>query len=358
MKNKILGIITIGIFMIFGLTALGEKQADNQHTSATSSAIQKLEEMSQKNTLVSATMPQGNFTPGSWTLAILPDTQKYSSLYHGLYYAQTCWLIFNRDKYDIRYVLHLGDITQSNRAVQWTVARDAMSILDNKIPYAIVGGNHDYGVNGSSKTRDTLLNEYFPPEKYIKQPTFGGVMEPEKIDSSYHLFEAGGRKWIIIAIEWSPRDETVAWANGIMEKYPDRCGILITHAYIMLDDQRLDNTLPQKQQRWNPHSYDTPSSKNDGQELWDKLVRKHRFLFTINGHSCAHGTGYLASKNDLGNTVHQILCNYQMRELGGEAYMRLMEFLPDGKTVRIRTYSPLYNTYMTQDDQNFAIILD
>jgi len=25
---------------------------------------------------------------------------------------------------------------------------------------------------------------------------------------------------------------------------------------------------------------------------------------------------------------------------GGQAYMRLLEFLPDGKTVQVRTYSP------------------
>jgi hypothetical protein len=44
-----------------------------------------------------------------------------------------------------------------------------------------------------------------------------------------------------------------------------------------------------------------------------------------------------------------MLSNYQMREQGGEGYMRLLEFLPDGSTVNVFTYSPLYDKFLDEE---------
>jgi hypothetical protein len=56
--------------------------------------------------------------------------------------------------------------------------------------------------------------------------------------------------------------------------------------------------------------------------------------------------------------VHQILANYQMRELGGEGYLRLLEFQPDGKRVRVKTYSPVLDAWMTGADQQFEFVVE
>jgi hypothetical protein len=87
-------------------------------------------------------------------------------------------------------------------------------------------------------------------------------------------------------------------------------------------------------------------------------VRKHAFVMTLNGHVLGDGTGYLASVTDRGTTCHQMLSNYQFRNLGGEGYMRLLEFLGDGRTVKVYTYSPLYDSFMPDLDQNLVITLD
>ena len=79
---------------------------------------------------------------------------------------------------------------------------------------------------------------------------------------------------------------------------------------------------------------------------------------TLNGHVLGDGTGYLASVTDRGNTCHQMLSNYQFRNLGGEGYMRLLEFLEDGTTVRVYTYSPLYDSFMQDMDQSYTFKLD
>jgi hypothetical protein len=298
------------------------------------------------------------FTPGAWTLVLLPDTQIYSLRYPGEFIAQTGWIAANRERRNIKFVLGLGDITNNNTRREWENARDAMSIIDGVVPYALVPGNHDYGPSGDASTRETHLNEYFKFDDFSSRPDFGGAMEPGKLENTYHLFDAGGRKWIAICLEWGPRDNVVEWAGKVMDQHPDRIGILVTHAYMNNNDRRYDHTDTTHPQDYNPHEYRTPGSMNDGEELWQKLVRNHNFALTLNGHVLGDGTGYLASRNDKGHVVHQILANYQFRELGGEGYMRLLEFQPDGRTVRIKTYSPIYDRYMTQADQQFEIVLD
>ena len=60
----------------------------------------------------------------------------------------------------------------------------------------------------------------------------------------------------------------------------------------------------------------------------------------MSGHVSTGGIGYRTDKGDHGNVVHQMMCDYQKKEKGGLAYLRLLEFAPGGKTVQVRTYSP------------------
>ena len=293
------------------------------------------------------------FVPGSWTLVILPDTQLYSERWPGLFTLQTHWIVKNKDKYDIRYVLHVGDLTQSCSTREWQRAQDAMSELDGKVPYAIVPGNHDYGP--LTARTDALLNKYFPLAKFKSWPTFGGAMNNNTCNT-YHLFSAGGTDWIILALEWAPRDETVRWANDVVAKYPRRKAILLTHAYLAQDGTRYDWASKGKSQGWSPRDpeHTANGSLNDGEELWQKLVARNNFALTFNGHvAVLNGVGLLASKNHRGKTTYQMGVDYQDRDLGGEAYLRILEFLPNGKTVHVKSYSPLYDKYLDDPNNRF-----
>jgi hypothetical protein len=297
------------------------------------------------------------FVPGSWSLVLLPDTQHYSERLPGLFTLQTHWIAKNKDKYDIRYVLGLGDITNNNTRPQWRHAQEAIGELDGVVPYALAPGNHDYVEHGKRGLGKSLMSQFFPPSKFEKWPTFGGVMTPGDITNSHHLFGAGKTDWIVISLEWAPRNATVAWANEVLAKHPKRKAILVTHAYLYSDSTRYDFVKKGKSQRWSPHGHWAGSS-NDGEDLWQKLVRKNNFVLTFNGHVLNSGLGFLASKNDRGNVVHQMLANYQMRDLGGEGYLRILEFLPDGKTVHVKSYSPLYDKYLDDAANQFSFELD
>ena len=69
---------------------------------------------------------------GSWTLAVLPDTQIYAEAYPQYYDAQTRWLVEHADSHNIRFVLHEGDITNANVTPHWDNARKSMTLLQRR----------------------------------------------------------------------------------------------------------------------------------------------------------------------------------------------------------------------------------
>ncbi|MDD5704802.1 MAG: metallophosphoesterase [Kiritimatiellae bacterium] len=207
-----------------------------------------------------------DFVPGSWTLVLLPDTQNYSEQYPGMFAAQTSWIVQNKDRYDIRYVLHMGDLVNCGAEREWRHAQEAMSLLDGKVPYAIAYGNHDSTSYKDMVAGKSLLSRYFPVAKFASWPTFGGVMDGDTANS-YHLFSAGGSDWIVLALEWAPRNKTVQWAHDVLAKYPDRKAILVTHAYLHIDNTRYDFAKKGASQAFDPHtlSPDREGDVNDGE---------------------------------------------------------------------------------------------
>ena len=288
--------------------------------------------------------------PGGFTLALLPDTQIYTWKHPETYPAQTKWVADNSKRYNTAYVLHVGDITQHNTNHQWQIAADAHALLDAKgIPCAITTGNHDLGPEGRAGTRETPFAKYFPLAAFKRWPTFGGIydQEPYSTDNNFHLFEAGGRKWLILCLEFGPRDDVLRWGNEIVAKHPERSAILVTHAYLRPDNTRFNRhafiKLKSIDVNMGIDSYGlakAPGGFNDGEDIWKKLVSQHaNFALVVSGHACF--TGRLDSEGKHGNSVHQMVVDYQNGKDGGQGFLRLLQFHPDGKRVSVADYSPL-----------------
>ena len=159
--------------------------------------------------------------------AVLPDTQVYALRYPGIFDSQTAWVARNADALNIRYAFHLGDIVNNNTDREWRHAADAMALLDDLVPVALVPGNHDYQHWGWSMNRVTSLNSWFTADEQRAMPGFAGAYQPGRGENTYHLFSAAGHEWIALALEWGPRDEVVAWADQVMLEHDDRLGILV-----------------------------------------------------------------------------------------------------------------------------------
>jgi hypothetical protein len=286
-----------------------------------------------------------------FTIIALPDSQYYTREANGatrdIFTAQTQWIVDHKDELNIAFVLHEGDITDQNIATEWTNARASMSLLDGVVPYALAVGNHDGLMTSQSQTAP--FNQFFPLSQFQNLPTFGGVFESNRMDNCYHLFSAGGVDWLVLVLEFGPRNEVLAWANQVATNYPNRRVILVTHTHIYSDSTLHGSST---NQAWLPTSY---GRANNGTDVWEKFLRHHdNPALVFNGHILNSGTGRLVGVGDYGNQVFQMLANYQMDVLGGAGYLRIAQFFPDQDKMSVSAYSPYLDSWLTDTNNQFA----
>ncbi len=313
---------------------------------------------------------------GSWTLIVLPDTQYYSESYPEVFFRQIEWIVAHKDSHDIRFVVHEGDIVNRNCHEQWIIAQQAMRLLNQAgIPYAISLGNHDIGdptAKSSASNRATLFNDYFQADDY-RYSHACGFFESGKLENSWQIFFSPTVPYLVIALEFGPRDAVLEWASRVVSQHPDAQVIVLSHAYLYSDSTRYNWSLHEQNQKWNPKQYGiaTHDIVNDGEDIWKKLIAKHPTMeFVLSGHVGFSGTGYLSSIGNKAQAVKQIMANYQCNPAkpgpvggnvepfwpyGGAGWMRLMQFLPDDQTVSVRTYSPWLDRWLVQPNQEFHI---
>lgn len=281
----------------------------------------------------------------NFSIVVLPDTQYYSSYpdREAIFASQTEWIRENATTRKIKMVLHEGDLVNSNNsAPEWTRAKNAMAGLQN-LPYAISLGNHDY----SQQKDSTFFNTAFPISNFLGKSWFGGSFEEGKMDNAYYLFEAGEKKWLVLSLEYGPRQAVIDWARRIVISNGDKMVILLTHAYMAPDGTRLGTGDP-----YNPHN--SLSDTHDGEEIWEELVKESpNIVLVFSGHVV--DASRRVDLNIFGEKVNQILADYQNDPLGGNGYLRIIEFEPDQKKVRVKTYSPWLNQYKTEDKNQFEL---
>ena len=292
-----------------------------------------------------------------FAIVVLPDTQMYSHLYPNIFDAQTQWIVDNKDAYHIVYVLHEGDIVNIPGPTdgQWQNAVKSMNLLDGKVPYALAIGNHDYDDEGVTRA-STKFNKYFPWTKFRDLSSFGGTFEEGKMDNTFHLFRAGGTDWLIMCLEFGPRDTVLAWANQIVNSYPNRRVIVLTHGYLYYDNAWLGSKPDHASPPSGMGIATQPGGASNGDIIWSQFVRMHKNIqYVFSGHSPGDGEGFLLSYGKNGNPVYQIMANYQYWENGGNGYMRLMLFNPKKATVTVKTYSPYLNKLYETGKNQFVL---
>jgi predicted phosphodiesterase len=319
--------------------------------------------------------PPAPLTPGAFTIAFLGDTQNYSSDYPAIFNQATQWLVDNKAARNIQFVVQDGDIVNSDATAQWNNARAAMQRLDGILPYATVRGNHDIG------SQYDLASRFGPGSPYSQQPTLTDHYEVPghptwDMRNTAHKFEAGGQKFMVITFDISAGSDVVAWANDLISQNPDRRVILDTHAY-MYDGGARFNNAPDPE---NPgHTYDQSRDQllrtgvqgeavyngavyggQDAETLWNTLVKLHpNVSLFLSGHQFEDFDQfkYHLENGVNGNRVYELLNDPQNMANGGNGWIRLLEFDPDGKTVHVKTYSPFLNQWDTAPDNFYDIVL-
>ncbi|MDO4571011.1 MAG: metallophosphoesterase [Planctomycetia bacterium] len=293
--------------------------------------------------------------PENWTMVVIPDPQQYTTTRnYPLYEIMMNWIAENQTKLNIRTALCVGDIVNSNASTaQWEFASRAFSILDDKIPYVLCTGNHDYG-KGDASTRETRLNDFFPAARnscwentLVEQEknTFGAkTLEL----AAYEIATTGEQKLLVISLPFAPTDDMLAWAKGLCdsEKYANHFISMVTHQYLL---PHARNNVRDASKGYKILKEDG----NNGEEMWQKLVQpaKNLRLVVSGHHSCpdkmSDCTGFRTDKNVAGKTAYQMVFDTQALGggwggNGGDGWLRMLEFSKDMKRVKAYTFSPFF----------------
>lgn len=235
---------------------------------------------------------------------------------------------------NILFVLHEGDLVNSDVTAQWINADGSMNLLDGHVPWAVLPGNHD-GKNVGTATEDlNNYNTYFPYSRFNGETWYGDAYNSINTNS-FVLFSGGYDDYIIFNFQYHPSDAVLAWANTTIAAYPDRRAIVVTHDYLNTDGTRT----------------------TEGDHIWNSFVYHHagQIFLVLCGHM--HGE---ARRQDAvnGNVVYQVLADYQSRANGGDGLLRILEFHPAQDTIYVKTFTPYHNTYETDTDSQFTLDFD
>lgn len=225
------------------------------------------------------------------------------------------WIAANAAKRNIQAWLHTGDLCDADWPIAWGMAQAAVTALGT-IPGEFCPGNHDYS---DCPTRTTLMNTYVPPTSKL---ALSGVFEAGKAENTFSLITIGGMVWLILSLEFGPRDTVLTWADGVLKAHPSTPAILLTHAFVTNRNgysaqqaERYDYATYGGVQPYDQHGYLLGANQNDAQQIWTKLlVGNANVALVLSGHYvCA--AGYLFSSRPSGYGCHQVLQNFQWYEV-------------------------------------------
>jgi Concanavalin A-like lectin/glucanases superfamily/Calcineurin-like phosphoesterase len=295
-----------------------------------------------------AAINQKSLGGGSWnpdvesprfTVAVMPDTQF-------LYFAPSImpepqlasfrYIVdqANGGNGNIVFMAHLGDLTEDGLATEFGPVGEVFDYLDQRgAAYSVLAGNHDVNSSTTDQRGSTPYLTTMGPQRFAKSKTFVGA------DSSgyntAHVFQGGGREWLLLALDWRMSPEGFAWANGIIKQHPKLPVILTTHE--VAGPTYDDSVYPYQ----SGDDEDNASLSAYGRQLWDGLINDNDQIFlTLNGHYWPPGRTVLT--NAAGNDVHVHITNYQNRYFGGAAMIRLYHFDLDLNTIEVETIAPYF----------------
>ena len=183
--------------------------------------------------------------------------------------------------------------------------------------------------------------------------------------NSAQVFEAGGYRFLHLALEMAADDEVVAWAQNVIDAHPKHPTLISTHGYLDSRGQLLPNPIIDLARV-------DPDHHNSAEQIFAKLIAPNDQIFMLLcGHE--HGQALRIDRNQAGHVVYQILADYQDRGQSGldagqprdefrggpvgigDGWFRLLEFDlgADTPRVEVRTYSTFYETY-SSELENYA----
>lgn len=299
----------------------------------------------------------------SWSMIMLPDPQSYQKFARNqpIFDLMTAWVEENITKLNIKLVICTGDLVEQNEMInpdgingdqpskkQWESVSRSFNKLDGKVSYLLAAGNHDYGYSNISVRRSNY-NQYFPVDKnplvqkMVREVGLNAEGIPTLENAAFEFFSPGGRRFLFITLEFAPRDTVIAWAKKVSasEKYKQHTIAILTHSYLNAKNEHIEK-----------ENYPITDG-NYGLAIWKKLVQPSTNIqLVFSGHigvpnDASGHVGFRSDTNAGRKKVNQMVFNAQAmgggwHGNGGDGWLRILEFLPDNRTVQVKTFSPFF----------------
>ncbi len=269
-------------------------------------------------------------TDFDYSMVLVGDTQKVTYFAPDKLHYLYDWILDNKESKKIAYVMGLGDITDNNTETEWLRAKAQISRLDNVVPYSLIRGNHD---------GKTAFNKHFNTAPY--NTSYQGSFDHTILNTCRKL-TIGTRKYLMLALDYGPSEEVIAWADNIIKNHPDHNVIITTHVNIGNNGAYLIGGS----------SY--YGGITDPDVLWDKLIRKHANIsMVICGHASSHKVVVNQKAGDNGNIVTEMLVDHQHIDLSlnGIGMAVTLHFKNGSDKVVVETFSTIRNKYYLVDNQ-------
>jgi DNA repair exonuclease len=265
-------------------------------------------------------------TEGSFSIVWITDTQYLAESNPALNDNLSRWIVDSAAAYNVQMVIHTGDIVEDEgNLTQWQNANQSMGIiLDSGIPYTWNAGNHDFNSSYYVGNHYTAFNPAVLSSKpYWVSTEYDGM-------NNAVFFNASGFECLIVSIAYDANDTVLAWANGILDQYPNAHAIVTAHEY--LDKQC---------------KYDDWAT-----ELKEKVLDTHANVFlTLSGHFYPTP----GNRTRVGGRDELLFNQQDAYSKQGAASARILTFNPMEGTIRVQTYSVLLNGFVDDANNNFTL---
>ena len=180
-------------------------------------------------------------------------------------------------------------------------------------------------------------------EKMLREYFYNQEGMPTLANALFEFKDPFAISYLFLNLEFAPRNEVLDWAAKAISqpKYKDHRVVILTHSYMNSKNERIIR-----------ENYPITNG-NYGQAMWEKLVNpSSNIVLVIAGHIGAPDNpqahiAFRQEKKADGEMVTQMVFNAQAlgggwHGNGGDGWLRYLEFMPDGVTVKVKTFSPFF----------------
>src|SRR4030067_1635014 len=291
----------------------------------------------------------------SFSIMQITDTQYISWLSPSLYFDTTKWIVNNSQKYNLKMVVHTGDLVDTpTHTSEWEVANTAMMTLyDNGIPYCWNAGNHDQ--LPPNETANLWLGDSDSDWLGSQYPAFNQTImrtKPYWVSDIFNgknkavAFDHSGYRFLVINIEFLANSSTLDWMQTLISNNPNANVIVATHDYLNMTN-----------------GYGTRSISNSGllDYTWGndfKTILDHypNVFMTISAHIQSRTTG--ANNKHAGNREEIFFNRQELNNQLGAASVSIYNFNLTSKQVNVSTFALDLQTWLTDSKNQFSFYIN